>query len=91
MSHTAPRPGQRRRHPLGCRRTVVRAAAALLLAVTASPLHAQIVRGRVLASPTERGLDGVTLTLIDETGTIGARTTSAADGRFRFRDRKSVV
>jgi hypothetical protein len=85
MSHTAPRPGQRRRHPLGCRRTVVRAAAALLLAVTASPLHAQIVRGRVLASPTERGLDGVTLTLIDETGTIGARTTSAADGRFRFR------
>lgn len=86
MNYTAPRPAQRRPPGLRHRRPAVCAATVVLL-LTGSTIRAdaQIVRGRVIESATNTGLEAVSLTLLDERRDPRLSTTSDANGRFHLR------
>lgn len=57
-------------------------AAAMLLAVQSTPVHAQVVRGLLMGAGTERPVHGALVGLIDPTGARHAAELSDVNGRF---------
>jgi len=83
MLQSAPRQVQRSTQRF-VRRCVTLACAVFPLAIAATPAHTQIVRGRVIDAMTGRGLDDVSISVVDDRGQSLAGTITDPLGRFRI-------